>query len=78
VSLRAVKDRKSEPMLVRVIDYTLDDGRANPETYRVFTTRAASATSVSMADLIELAGCAGVEKASGRTVPFTPGRTDAA
>ena len=25
-------------MLVRVIDYTIDDGRANPETYRVFTT----------------------------------------
>ena len=36
--LRAAKDRRSEPMLVRVIDYTIDDGRANPETYRVFTT----------------------------------------
>ncbi|MEO8765081.1 MAG: catalase/peroxidase HPI [Ginsengibacter sp.] len=37
---------------------------------------------VSMADLIVLAGCAGVEKAAGDgghtiTVPFTPGRTDA-
>ena len=39
--------------------------------------RAASGTAVSMADLIVLAGCAGVEKASGRPVPFTPGRTDA-
>jgi catalase-peroxidase len=32
---------------------------------------------VSMADLIVLGGCAGIEKASGREVPFTPGRTDA-
>jgi len=40
------------------------------------------ATQVSMADLIVLAGCAGVEKAAkdagiSVTVPFTPGRTDA-
>jgi len=26
------------PMLVRVVDYTIDDGRANPETYRLFST----------------------------------------
>jgi len=26
------------PMLVRVVDYTVDDGRDNPETYRLFTT----------------------------------------
>lgn len=37
---------------------------------------------VSMADLIVLAGCAGAEKAASNagetvTVPFTPGRTDA-
>lgn len=32
---------------------------------------------VSLADLIVLAGCAGLEKASGVRVPFTPGRTDA-
>ena len=25
-------------MLVRVIDYTIDDGRDNPTTYRLFTT----------------------------------------
>jgi hypothetical protein len=36
--LRAVKDRTSEPMLVRVVDYTIDDGRTNPESYRLFTT----------------------------------------
>ena len=30
--------RREEPMLVRVIDYTLDDGRENPDTYRLFTT----------------------------------------
>ena len=44
--------------------------------------RAASATPISLADLIVLAGCAGVEKAAADagvtiTVPFTPGRTDA-
>ncbi|MEM9375969.1 MAG: catalase/peroxidase HPI [Pseudomonadota bacterium] len=37
----------------------------------------ASGTQVSMADLIVLGGCAAIEKASGQTVPFTPGRTDA-
>lgn len=30
--------RREEPMLVRVIDYTIDDGRENPATYRLFTT----------------------------------------
>ncbi len=30
--------RHAEPMPVRVIDYTIDDGRDNPETYRLFTT----------------------------------------
>ncbi len=30
--------RAAEPMLVRVIDYTIDDGRDNPATYRLFTT----------------------------------------
>ncbi len=43
---------------------------------------AVGSKTVSMADLIVLAGCAGVEKAAGNagesvTVPFTPGRTDA-
>jgi len=36
--LRKSTDRKSEPMLVRVVDYTIEDGRANPESYRLFTT----------------------------------------
>jgi hypothetical protein len=27
-----------EPILVRVIEYSIDDGRANPETYRLFST----------------------------------------
>jgi len=31
---------------------------------------------VSLADLIVLGGCAAIEKASGASVPFTPGRTD--
>jgi hypothetical protein len=30
--------RREEPMLVRVIDYTIDDGRDNPTVYRLFTT----------------------------------------
>ena len=30
--------RAAEPMLVRVIDYMIDDGRDNPATYRLFTT----------------------------------------
>jgi len=30
--------RREEPMLVRVIDYTVQDGRENPTTYRLFTT----------------------------------------
>lgn len=33
------KDRQQRtPLTVRVIDYTLDDGRANPEQYRLLTT----------------------------------------
>lgn len=30
--------RRAEPLLVRVIDHQIDDGRQNPETYRLFTT----------------------------------------
>jgi hypothetical protein len=30
--------RRAEPILVRIIDYTIDDGRENPESYRLFTT----------------------------------------
>ncbi len=30
--------RREEPMLVRVIDYSIDDGRENPTSYRLFTT----------------------------------------
>lgn len=33
-----VGDKNVEPITVRVIEYTIDDGRANPETYRLFTT----------------------------------------
>ncbi|ARG61324.1 MULTISPECIES: IS4 family transposase [Mycobacterium] len=36
--LRASADRASTPMLARVIDYTLDDGRDNPTVYRLLTT----------------------------------------
>ena len=31
-------ERNKPPMLVRVIDYQIDDGRENPQTYRLFTT----------------------------------------
>jgi hypothetical protein len=30
--------RREEPMLVRVVDYTVEDGRENSTTYRLFTT----------------------------------------
>ncbi len=30
--------RREEPMLVRVVDYTVKDGRENPTSYRLFTT----------------------------------------
>jgi hypothetical protein len=30
--------RRAEPMLVRVIDYTINDGRDNPTSYRLLTT----------------------------------------
>ncbi len=36
-----------------------------------------SGANVSVADMIVLGGCAALEKASGMSVPFTPGRTDA-
>ncbi len=37
--LRKSTDRTSAPpMLVRVVDYTIQDGRPNPVTYRLFTT----------------------------------------
>lgn len=31
-------ERNREPMRVRVVDYTINDGRANPANYRLFTT----------------------------------------
>ena len=37
--LKKSTDRtNTPPMLVRVVDYTIDDGRTNPERYRLFTT----------------------------------------
>jgi energy-coupling factor transporter ATP-binding protein EcfA2 len=36
--LTPAAERNQEPMLVRVVDYTIDDGRENPTTYRLFTT----------------------------------------
>jgi hypothetical protein len=36
--LQKSTDRQGEPMLVRVVDYTIDDGRDNAGTYRLFTT----------------------------------------
>lgn len=36
--LHSSTDRTGEPMGVRVVDYTIDDGRENPTTYRLFTT----------------------------------------
>ena len=36
--LRKNTDRKSTPMRVRVVDYTIADGQQNPVSYRLFTT----------------------------------------
>ncbi|MBS1820872.1 MAG: catalase/peroxidase HPI [Acidobacteria bacterium] len=52
------------------------------EIQRSFNSSQSSGKRISLADLIVLAGCAGVEQAAknagiSATVPFTPGRTDA-
>ena len=36
--IRLSTDNTAEPIMVRVIDYSLDDGRDNPQSYRLFTT----------------------------------------
>jgi Insertion element 4 transposase N-terminal/Transposase DDE domain len=36
--IRHSTDSKAEPITVRVIEYTVEDGRDNPESYRLFTT----------------------------------------
>jgi len=36
--IRLSTDKTADPITVRVIDYTLDDGRDNGESYRLFTT----------------------------------------
>ena len=36
--IRPSGDKKAEPITVRVIDYTVDDGRDNTTSYRLFTT----------------------------------------
>jgi len=36
--IRTGADKKAEPITVRVIDYTVEDDRDNPESYRLFTT----------------------------------------
>lgn len=50
--LRRANDKTSEPMLVRVVDYSIDDGRDNSTGYRLFTTLLDPAE----ADAAELAG----------------------
>lgn len=36
--IRLSTDKSAEPIVVRVIDYSIDDGRENADTYRLFTT----------------------------------------
>ena len=36
--IRLATDKAAEPITVRVIDYTIDDGRDSAESYRLFTT----------------------------------------
>jgi hypothetical protein len=51
--IRLSTDKTAEPITVRVIDYTIDDGRDNAESYRLFTTildpQVASATELAAA-----------------------------
>jgi catalase-peroxidase len=47
------------------------------DVQKKFNDSASGGKKVSLADLIVLAGVAALEKASGLSVPFTPGRTDA-
>jgi Insertion element 4 transposase N-terminal/Transposase DDE domain len=51
--VRHSTDSNAEPITVRVIDYTIEDGRDNPESYRLFTTildpQVASATELALA-----------------------------
>jgi catalase-peroxidase len=66
----------NQPTLVADVLRTLED------IQREFNHSTASGKRISLADLIVLAGCAGVERAAlsagyAFTVPFTPGRTDA-
>lgn len=49
--LHARDDRHGTPMLARVIDYTIDDGRDNPTVYRLLTTL----TNPEQAPAVELA-----------------------
>ncbi|EPQ25873.1 uncharacterized protein PFL1_06547 [Pseudozyma flocculosa PF-1] len=51
--------------------------RALEEVQQKFNSSASGGKKVSMADLIVLAGSAALEQASGVSVPFHPGRTDA-
>jgi IS4 transposase len=37
-SSHSAQARRTDPIRVRVIDYTIDDGREHPDTYRLFTT----------------------------------------
>jgi hypothetical protein len=50
--IRHSTDKDAAPITVRVIDYATDDGRDNPETYRLFTT----ITDPDVASATELAG----------------------
>ena len=66
----------NEPAELAAVLQTLEGVRAE------FNAAQSGGKQVSLADLIVLAGCAGVEKAAGDAghaveVPFTPGRTDA-
>merc|ERR1711939_365468 len=51
--------------------------RLAPQNRWKVNSPASDGKKVSLADLIVLAGCAAIEKASGQKVPFKPGRTDA-
>ncbi|MBT0663605.1 catalase/peroxidase HPI [Geobacter pelophilus] len=77
ICLAPQKDWKvNQPAQLKTVLQTLEG------IQKEFNSAQSDATKVSLADLIVLGGCAGVEQAARKaghavTVPFTPGRTDA-
>ncbi|KAF7192079.1 Catalase-peroxidase [Pseudocercospora fuligena] len=58
-------------------DWEINNPKQTAQTISTLEGIAKSSGKISVADIIVLAGAAGLEQASGQAVPFTPGRGDA-